>query len=302
MSRQATIRRYTLIIEQLSRKYYPSFEQIKGYLYDHGFEISARTIQRDIEQIRFEFGIDIQYDRLRNGYYIDEDSSVNIESFLRFLEIVNTADLLTESLKESKDALDYISFESQGDLKGVENLKTILFAIKNQRKIAFIHENFQTGKRKKISLKPHLLKEYQNRWYVIGIARGIDGFRTFGIDRIEELEVKADTFKPDQKVNPVELFDRIIGLTYSYNELEEVLLSFTPLQGKYVNALPLHRSQEILEENEHEVIVKLTIIPNYEFKQKVLMLGDQVKVLEPEWLVEEISDTIKKMNKNYRNC
>lgn len=95
MSKHGTIRRYTLEIEKIRRGQFPSFQEIKDYLFEHGFEIGARTIQRDIEQIRFEFGIEIKYDRDKNGYYIDYVNSLNIESFFRFLEIVNTAELLT---------------------------------------------------------------------------------------------------------------------------------------------------------------------------------------------------------------
>ncbi len=108
MSKHGTIRRYGLIIEMTSRNLYPTFRRIQELLFDQGFEISDRTIQRDIEQIRNEFGIEIAYDHQRGGYYIDRDKSLDIEKFLRFLEIVNTAELLTESLKESKHALEYI--------------------------------------------------------------------------------------------------------------------------------------------------------------------------------------------------
>ncbi|MCD4679675.1 MAG: WYL domain-containing protein [Bacteroidales bacterium] len=300
MSKHGTIRRYTLIIEKIGRKQFPSFQIIKDYLFDNGFEDSIRTIQRDIEHIRFEFGIEIQYDRSRNGYYIDEEKSINIESFLRFLEIVNTAELLTESLKESKDALNFISFESTGDLRGIENLKPLLFAIKNHRKISFLHENFVSEKKRKYSVKPYLLKEYQNRWYLVGLIGGIKEFRTFGIDRMFDLQIKEDTFNPDSKVNPLELFVNTIGLVYSSSKVEEVVLSFTPLQGKYVKYLPLHRSQEIIEENENEFRIKLTITPNYEFKQRILMLGDTVKVIEPKWLVDDIKEALQKALKKYK--
>ena len=104
MSKHGSIRRYTLIIEKIGRNQFPSFKVIKDYLFDHGFEVSARTIQRDIEQIRYEFGIEIKYDRNWKGYFIDTETSINTDSFLRFLEIVNTAELLTESLKESKNS------------------------------------------------------------------------------------------------------------------------------------------------------------------------------------------------------
>jgi len=303
MSKHGTIRRYTLIIEKIGRNQYPSFEIINDFLLKHGFEVSTRTIQRDIEQIRFEFGIEIKYDRIRNGYFIDAEESINTDSFLRFLEIVNTAELLTESLKESKDTLNFISFESHGHLRGTENLKPILFAIKNNRIVSFTHENFDTGAQKKYSVKPHLLKEYQNRWYLVGIISNTSKFRTFGIDRILNLEVKKEVFKKQTKTNPLELFENTIGLTYSFNKLEDVILSFTPLQAKYVKSLPLHKSQEIIKENEKEVQVKLRIVPNYEFKQKILMLGDTVVVLKPKWLANEIKKsltaTLKKYNSNF---
>jgi len=299
MSKHGTIRRYTLIIEKIGRNQYPSFDTIKDYLFEHGFEDSARTIQRDIEQIRFEFGIEIKYNRTRNGYFIDTETSINIDSFLRFLEIVNTAELLTESLKESKDTLNHISFESHGDLRGIENLKPLLFAIKNHRKILFSHENFDTGKQRKYSVKPYLLKEYQNRWYLVGIIGKTNDFRTFGIERMLNLEVKEDTFQSKSNVNPIELFENTVGLTYSFNKLEEVLLSFTPLQGKYVKTLPLHKSQEIVEDNEKELLLKLMIIPNYEFKQKIMMLGETVKVLKPKWLSDDIKRTLKQTLKRY---
>ncbi len=94
MSKHGTIRRYTLEIEKIRRGQSPSFDEIKNYLHNHGFEVGDRTIQRDIEQIRFEFGVEIKYNRDKNGYFIDYENSINIESFFRFLEIVNTAEWL----------------------------------------------------------------------------------------------------------------------------------------------------------------------------------------------------------------
>ncbi len=299
MSKHGTIRRYTLEIEKIRRGHFPSFRDIKNYLYDHGFEIGDRTIQRDIEQIRVEFGIEIKYDRNKNGYCIDYEISVNVESFFRFLEIVNTAELLTDSLHESKDALKHISFDTGGGLKGIENLKPLLKAIKDKRKISFTHFNFHTEKSRKYYVKPYLLKEYQNRWYVVGIVGGINEFRTFGVDRIENLEVKTQTFTPDNKLDPMELFNQTIGLVYSLNTVQTVVLSFTPTQGKYIKTLPLHSSQQVLIDDENECRISLEVVPNYELTQHILKHGDKVKVLEPAWLAEEIKQILKKTLKNY---
>lgn len=301
MSKHGTIRRYTLEIELVKKGHYPSFEEIKDYLFEHGFEISRRTIQRDIEQIRVEFGIELMYERDKNGYFIDYENSLNIGAFFRFLEIVNTAELLTESLQESKDALKHISFDSEGGLKGTENLKPLLTAIKDHRKISFIHFNFHTENFRKYTLKPYLLKEYQNRWYVVGMISGLNEFRTFGVDRIENLEIKPETFKPNKKLNPTDIFSQTIGLVYSDNKAQTIVLSFTPTQGKYIKTLPLHSSQKILIDDENECRISLSVVPNYELTQQILKHGDTVKVIKPEWLVEEIKANLKRTIGNYKN-
>jgi predicted DNA-binding transcriptional regulator YafY len=292
MSTQGTIRRYTLEIEKINAVRFPSFNDIQEFLKSQGLEISQRTLQRDIEDIRFEFGIDIQYNRANNGYYIESETSPNLESFLRFLEVVNTAQLLTESLQEGKDALEYISFEAQGTLKGIEHLKPLLTAIRQHRKISFTHYNFVTDKTTSHTLSPYLLKEYQKRWYIFGQLPNKE-LRTFGIDRMEQLEVKPETFQPKKKFDAFAFFENVIGLTYTDGNLQEVVLQFTPFQGKYIKSLPLHHSQQIVQDNQKAFIIRLNIIPNFEFTQKLLMHGERVKVLQPEWLAQE-------MKKNYQ--
>ncbi|NLA24218.1 MAG: WYL domain-containing protein [Bacteroidales bacterium] len=288
-----------LVIEKVKHDHFPSFQEVKDYLFEYGFEISDRTIQRDIEQIRFEFGIEIKYNRYKNGYYIDEDDSLNIESFFRFLEIVNTANLLTETLLDSKDSLEYISFDSSNGLKGIENLKPLLKAIKNTQKISFSHFNFHTERTKDYVLKPYLLKEYQNRWYVIGLIDNSKEFWTFGIDRIENLKVKAENFERDRTLNPIDMFKQNIGMFFSGDDVQTIILSFTPIQGKYIKTLPIHSSQQTLIDNEEEYRISLRLVPNYELIQQILKHGDQIKVIEPQWLADEIKNILKKAFKKY---
>lgn len=293
MSKQGYIRRYALIIEKVNTNRFPSFAGIKDFLFDNGFEISTRTLQRDIEQIRCEFGIEITYERERNGYFIDTENSINIDGFLRLLEISNTAELLMASLKESRDTLSFIQFESFGQLRGIENLKPLLSAIKNQRVVRFHHQNFHTGEVKIFTINPYLLKEYQNRWYLIGKIKSQDFFISFGIDRITDLIVMDEVFEQDAKNNPAALFENITGLSESESEPQEIILSFTPIQGKYIKSLPLHKSQQIIVDNDAELRIKLKLVPNFEFRQKILMLGEAVKVIKPNSLVKDISQSLK---------
>lgn len=305
MSQQGTIRRYTLILEKIRRTSYPSFNEIVEYVADAGFEVSKRTVQRDIEQIRVEFGIEIRYSRKSNGYYIDELDSVNMDNFFKFLDIVNTSLIFSEHLTDFNRITNHISFESTGTLKGIEHLRPLSNAIQTSKKVTFIYSNFRKGTTRTVILNPYLLKEYQNRWYVIGTIDDTDEIRTYGVDRMSALSVTDIEFHPDPTIDPKSLFDNIIGLVYSSADPESVFIAVSPFQANHLRSLPLHPSQEVLFESENEVIIRLNIVPNHEFKQRILSFGDQACIISPDWLANEmkllLSGMLAKYQKNNHN-
>jgi proteasome accessory factor B len=300
MSTQGTIKRYTLLIEKISFGTYPSFSELKDFLEEHGFSISERTLQRAIEQIRGEFGIEILYNRTRNGYFIDKENSINLDSFIKFLEIVGTGEILAESLREGKEVLDFMSFESGGNLKGIENLRTLVLAVKNKRKVSFVHENYMKGTKKQMTVCPYHIKEYQSRWYIFGSLEDTNTFRTFGVDRITELKTLPEKFKPDTKINPLKFFDEVIGLMYSGSKIEEVHIWLTHQQAKYIQSLPLHHTQKVIESNKDGVTISINVRLNFELVQKILTLGDNAKVLKPKELVDQIKELLRDMLGSYK--
>jgi len=76
--------------------------------------------------------------------------------------------------------------------------------------------------------------------------------------------------------------------------VEEVKLSFTPQQGKYIKSLPLHATQKIIIDSDDEFVITLRIFITYDFIQEILQYGDEVKVLKPNSLVK----TIKHIHRN----
>lgn len=294
-----TLRRYQLIIEKLSRNGYASLAEIKSYLYDRGFSIANRTLQRDIEKLRFEFDVNIIYNRSRNGYYIDAASQKGADKFLRFAQTAHTTQLIAATLHDGKNKLQYFSFESRGDLKGMEHLPALLSAIESNSKVQITHTRFGQDLSKTYTVLPYLLKEYQNRWYLVGVSEEAGDFRSFGIDRIESFTVLEETFSRDAWPDPEPFFDHTIGIVYSLNEIEEVELSFDPYQGNYIKTLPLHDSQVIVEDNDQELRIRVDIRPNFEFQQIILGYGNRVKVIKPGWLVQEIKKNLKANLKQY---
>ncbi len=309
MSLHGTIKRYILELEMIHRRHYPSFNDIKAFLFENGFEISDRTLQRDFEVIRYEFGVEVKYDRKHRGYYVDESAGVDLDLFFRFLSLAETAELVRESLANPKKMTGYVMLDRSVESKGAEYIKPLLRAIMQHRRVRFLHTKFQGGKERHYNLKPYLLREYQNRWYLVGKIAGKHTYWHFGLDRIQHLEVLTETFEPDPDFRPAEIYDHIIGVSYhSGRKPEKVVLEFTENQGEYVKTLPLHPSQVILNEdetanpsfgegekvnNEQDLRIALYVIPNYELEEQILRHGEKVKVLEPQWLADRIKQRLK---------
>ena len=290
MKNSTSFRRHYLIIELLRRRKYVSFEEFQEHLANHDIQIAPRTLQRDFNAIRADYQIDVPYSQANKGYFIKEDTSISIDDFLHFMEVVSFSELMIENLNDVREASQFIQFESTESLRGVHQLKDILYAIKNKRVIKFKHENFHTGKTKDYSLNPILIKEYQKRWYVVGTIEKNE-IRTFGIDRISDLEVTEKVFKTPKGLNVAENFSRAIGIVYE-GDREELILSFNPLQGKYIKTLPLHHSQQVIIDNEREFRISLDVIVNFELIQRILMYGPNVKVIAPETLRKQIKDSL----------
>ena len=100
--------------------------------------------------------------------------------------------------------------------------------------------------------------------------------------------ITENTFEPNTDVDINYLYHDVIGMVYSENTKQRVVLSFTPEQGQYVKTLPLHHSQQVLIDSDIEFQISLELIPNRSLVERILMYGSSVKVIEPITLVDEI--------------
>ena len=299
MATASTLHRYLLIIEKMRRQNGATLKEFSEYLLRHDLEKSERTISRDIEYMRHEFGLDIICEAGSNKYQFKESNDFEVEAFLNFIQLVQMAGISINGKQGMKELMDFVQFETNQNLSGITYLKDLLYAIKHKRLITFIHTNFHTEKQNSYTIKPVLLKQYQNRWYIIGVTAS-EEFRTFGCDRISDLVLETTTFKNINNKAIRKNFEQIIGLNYSNGEVQKVELELTALQAKYAATAPFHSSQYVIKETKNKTIIGLHLIPNYELIQKILMLGDQVKVISPESLKNEVKGIIGSMMDNYK--
>ena len=298
MSKRESIARYSLIIKKL-RRVPATFNEISEYLsveselQEYDFNISKRTFQRDLEDIRSLYNIDIQYDFSKKVYFIDFDEKSEINE--RILEAFDTFNALNLTDRLS----DYIHFKKRKP-QGTENLYGILHAIKNRYQIRFIYEKFVDDEKTERQVKPFALKEFKNRWYIIASDLKDNQIKSFGLDRLHDLEITKIPFQFPDDFNVTEHFRYCFGII-SPNEPKpsEVVLSFNPVEGKYIKSLPLHETQEILVDNDKELRIKLKIFITHDFIMELLSYGDNFKVLAPERMVEKLKSIYRNALKLY---
>lgn len=302
MSLQGTIKRYFLIVSLVRQNQRPSLAEILDMLHSEGFEISKRTLDRDIEDIRNEFGIELVYDKIKKGYFIDLGLSSNMEYILRFFELSISAQVMIDSFKEGKEALQFVSFDSSDNLTGVHWLRDIMMAIRTHRIILFEHTSFQTGITLDYEVHPYFLKEYKGRWFLYAYVPSLNDFRIFGIERIDMLILADEYYKPIKNLIPSEKFEHIIGislLAYQEQPIQTILISTNAEQGRYMKSLPWHPSFTPLVDNEDEFRFSLTIMPNNEFIQLMLNYCNRIKVIEPLWLRDTLKNILSEAASKY---
>lgn len=298
MSKREAVTRYNLIIQKLRRK--PSnFQEISDYLrreseiHGYNYNISQRTFQRDLEDIRSIFNIEITFNRSLKCYAITADDQTQVQS--RMFEAFDTFNALnlTERLSE------FIHFENRKPL-GTEHLHGLVHAISNKLEIHFLYQKYWDTIPNQRKAVPIALKEFKNRWYVIAYDHKDKTIKSFALDRLTELNIQ-----PYKQEIPIHFdlkthYNNCFGII-SPNDytLERIVLSFIPHQGKYIKSLPLHHTQEIIVDNENELRIALHLYPTEDFIMELLSYGDKLTVIEPTSLIGEMKEIAENMVRKY---
>lgn len=331
-NRNAVIRYNTLdkCFQNFGRKYYfkDLLEEVNQALLNfdpNSSGIKTRQLRDDIRFMKSEEGYFAPIEAIPDGKkfyyrYEEKDFSINnsplnateseqLRAAISILERIgggqefnwagDLAPKLTEKFGFQNKEQKVMGYESNEDYEGNQFITPLFNAIINKRVLSIQYEPF--GHDRQIhNLHPHYLKQYNNRWYILGKNEdnNVDTW-ILALDRIKEIE-ELDTEYANTKIDWEEYFSDFIGVTKLQNEVpQEVKLLFTPQQASYILTKPLHETQKIkrLEDDSLEVRVKLIL--NYELKSKILSFGAGVKVLEPESLKLDIKERLTSTLEQY---
>ena len=297
MSVRQTIKRHYKIISLL-RLRPMTYEEVQDMMADDPDAVeedlfsSQRTFQRDIKDIETIHKIEIKCNRSTKKYAIVEDVEETHTQRLR-----ENFDLLN-AIRLSKSFGNQLIFEERKPL-GTQHLAGLLHASQNYLAVEFEYHKFWDTSVSKRKVKPIALKEAQNRWYLIAEDTKDSIIKNFSLDRIMELEIIKDRFTPIEYQAYEEFKDCFGIINGTDEEAVEVILSFTPGEGRYVESLPIHHSQELILKNKDEIQFKYFIRPTYDFRMEILSYGDQVKVEAPESLRSQIKEELQRSITHY---
>ncbi|ANU57606.1 helix-turn-helix transcriptional regulator [Bacteroides caecimuris] len=284
------IQRMLVIINKLKeRQRYVPREELEEYVRLRMEErdatpVDIRTIQRDFKNIEDLFGICIRFDKKWSGYYINEEDSLINEQYERLLL---NFDLLN-ALDKTSNLHTYVLAEHHRP-SDTECLPALIKAIKFSHPVAFDYIYVrEEGRMRKKKVLPHYLKEDQQRWYLLAYDNNM--LKTFNVDCIRNLRIYyEETFKRDMDIDANDLFKDSYGI---WNQpdipIEDIELSYSALDGRFLKSVPLHHSQKIIADNETEFRITLRLRITNDFVMALLARSSSLTVIKPLHLRERI--------------
>lgn len=252
-----------------------------------GVPIARSTFNRHRDAILDMFGVIIECDK-KDGfrYYIYNEEVLEENTIQNWM--LSTLSV-SNALAESKGVHDRIVLEtipSNG-----ENLTKFIDAMKRSVRIKVYYRKYgDDAPKTPMVVDPYFVKLFDKRWYGIVKFPADDAWVfTLAFDRIVSLEVTEDKFEYSKNFDPFAFYEECYGVVWDDEvPLSDVVIRAYGKQANYMRDLPLHHSQKEIASTEEYTDFKLHLRPTADFYTPLVARGATIKVLEPEWLAEEI--------------
>ena len=298
--------KYVWLIETIYRAKRISYNELNERWkretdFSRGEELPKRTLKRWLDTIEVLFGINIENEgRGEYRYHIDDDENLakkGLRSWLYGTFSVSNALVSSKSIRD-RILLEYVP-------TGQEYLQTIIDAMKENREIHITYYNPWKDEEFDLILQPLCVRLFRQRWYVIALNHYPwlcrNGPMIYSLERIRALQVRDESFDMPKDWSAEEYFEGCYGVIRDHKRNKELVrLKVTAGQANYIRGLRLHESQKEVERNDEFSIFTLFIRPAFDFIQELFWQGEDVEVLEPQWLREEMAAKIERMFNRYK--
>ncbi len=312
--------RFLFIDKKLKAGLYPNSTSLAKE-----YEISTRTILRDIEFMRDMLDAPIEYDKEKRGFYYTEKNytlpGIAIrESDLFAICIAEKAleqyantplyDKLSSVFEKIRSYLPDSVTVRPGWIDNrftflLESFtaidpaiwETVAEGLRTARLVDIIHQKAggETTRRK---VSPYHMVNYRGEWYLVGHCSVRNAVVRFAMSRIRSAALTDEHFTVPADFD----FQKYLGSHFGIMTEEEeyaVKIEFSPAQAPYVEERTWHGGQSVTRKEDGSVILSFTTNSLFEVKRWVLAWGADARVLEPEPLARLVRDDLAAALENY---
>lgn len=208
-------------------------------------------------------------------------------------------------------ALDGIRLDIHNFVDDVE--KVLLFgdALKNNRTLKISYQKFEDCPVRELDVEPYWLKDYEDRMYLIAHITTCQDRRkvySFSLDRILDYEILPTKrrFHVPPGMDPISYYYNVCGIVVPENaKPEKIRIRAYKDEPSYLLTKKLHHSQTLVGEWDKTMEYAdfdLFLIPNKEFKAKLISRIHRLEVLSPQTLREDILTTLDLSASRYRGA
>jgi len=319
-SSRPPLERMMQIHARLKDRHFPNARKVAEQL-----EVSPKTIQRDIDFMRYRLGLPIEYDPLRFGFYYSEPvasfPSIEVsEGEITALFVAQKAlaqykgtpfeqplrtafrkitDGLTDRVSFSWSDLDnVISFRSAGASPAdLELFEDVSKAVLRSVEISFKYRKLRGRDFELRLVRPYHLASIENQWYLFGHDLERGQLRTFALPRMRDVRLTSKRFHRPADFSIGKILRGSFG-AHSGKKKYRLKLQFDPFAARLVAERTWHESQRIEQKRDGSIILELALTGLEEIERWILSWGSHVRVLAPAELIEIIrkeTNAIKKL-------
>jgi len=292
-----------------------SSAEIQQRLSYYDLPSSERTVQRLIADLK-EMGLDLVYNPLTRKYNFNGSGSTNQT---KLLALMVAADFMQSVAAFPTNTLQHIDFDDRLVAKGSHFLPDLFLAIRQRKWIDIDYQRYETENPRTHRLAPLFLKEFNYRWYLLAAVKGVKEEQKkmpllFGLDRIQQLTLTGQKFNKNlfaslsdytawtkgRVQHPMDLFDDVIGVRFTQEAVQSVILKFSPEQAPFIQSQPWHSTQRELVNSGKEYTIEICVRPNDDLLTMILAQHGNVEVIEPLSLRKRVKETLQKSLELYK--
>ena len=259
-------------------------------------ELHRATFNRWKDEIYLQFGIIISCQRTGGYKYYIENPEIIEENKLNkwMLDTIATGNLINNNISISNRIL--VNKIPSGNV----HLKSIIETIKSNSKIIITYRQFDKENHR-FSIDPYCLKLFENRWYVLG-KNNWGQIKIYGLDRIQEIEILDEHFDLPVNFDAENFFAPFFGVVIANDITTPTKIVFRAynIHRYYIESLPLHESQRMLENTDGYADFELYVAPTYDLVMKLLSFGSMIEVLKPLSLRNTMRSWVSELHEMYK--